>query len=111
MDPHMDHGYGKKRVEAGGETLLPHDQAPVVPLAPGTRPLNLVARRVLVDRASAQLFGLPPASGNLGSDTTCVEATTEVFGIIPLRTVEEPRQERHFAATDSRLTSSAATEW
>src|SRR5919108_384406 len=84
MDPHMDHGYDKKRVEAGGETLPAHDQSPVLPLEPGERPLNLVARDVLFDRASARLFGFPDAFGHLGSDTTCAEAMTEVFGIIAL---------------------------
>jgi hypothetical protein len=82
MDPPMAHGYDKKRVEAGGETLPAHDQSPVLPLEPGTRPLNVVARDVLVDRAAARLFGVPDAFGHLGSDPTCAEARTAVFGIL-----------------------------
>jgi hypothetical protein len=80
----MDHGYDKKRVKAGGETLPPHDQAPVLALEPGKRPLNLVARDVLFDRASARRFGFPSAFRDLGSDPTGAEATTEVIGSIPL---------------------------
>jgi hypothetical protein len=79
----MAHGYDKRGVEAGGTTLPPHDQAPVLPLEPGKRPLNVVARDVLSDRAAARRFGLPSAFGKLGSDPTAAEATTEVFGIIP----------------------------
>jgi hypothetical protein len=84
MDPHRDHGYDKKGIEAGGKTLPPHDQAPVLPLEPGKRPLNCVARDVLFDRAAARRFGLPSAFGHLGSDPTAAEATPEVFGIIPV---------------------------
>jgi hypothetical protein len=46
----MNHGYGKKGIEAGGEPFPTYDQAAVLPLEPGKRPLGLVAGHVLFDR-------------------------------------------------------------
>jgi hypothetical protein len=84
MNPHVNHGHGKKRVEACGETFPAHDQAAVLPLKPGKRPLDLVARDLLLDRPPSRLVALPHPFGNLGPDTASAEAMTEVFGIIPL---------------------------
>jgi hypothetical protein len=79
----MNHRYDKKRGEAGGKTLPAHDQTPILPLEPGKRPLNLVARHILFDRAPARFLGFPDAFGNLGAGPTCAEATAEASGIIP----------------------------
>ncbi len=78
----MDQGQSKKRVEASGQTFPAHDQSAVLALEPGKRPLGLVARDVLLDRASARLFGVPHALRNLGSHTTSAEAMAQVFGVI-----------------------------
>src|SRR5919199_2968665 len=83
MDPHVNDGHHKKRVEAGGETFPAHDQSTVLPLKPGKRPLDLEARDRLFDRPPPRLAALPYPFGNLGPDTACAKARTEVFGIIP----------------------------
>ena len=80
----MDHGDDKKRVEASGETFPAHDQSTVLPLKPGKRPLDLEARDRLFDRPPPRLAALPYPFGNLGPDTACAKAMTEVFGIIAL---------------------------
>jgi hypothetical protein len=54
MDPYMDEGQSKKRVEACGQTFPAHDQSAVLPLEPGKRALGLVARDVRLHRASAR---------------------------------------------------------
>jgi hypothetical protein len=84
MDPHVNHGQGKKRIEACGESFPAHDQAPVLPLKPGKRPLGLVARDNRFDRPPARFAALPHPFGNLGTDPAAAEAMPEVFGVIPL---------------------------
>jgi hypothetical protein len=84
MDPYVNHGHGKKRVEAGGQTLPAHDQAAVLTLKPGKRPLGLVARHVLFDRPPPRFAALSRPFGDLGPDLAPAEAMTEVFGVIPL---------------------------
>jgi hypothetical protein len=79
----VNHGYGKKRVEAGGEPFPAHDEAAVLPLKPGKRPLDLVARDVRLDRPSPWFAALPYPFGNLGPDPASAEAMPEVFGVIP----------------------------
>jgi hypothetical protein len=82
MDPHVNHGHGKKRVEAGGEPFPAHDQAAVLPLKPGKRPLDLVARDVRFDRPPPRCAAFPHAFGNLGPNAASAEAMPEVFGVI-----------------------------
>jgi hypothetical protein len=84
MDPHVNHGNSKKRVEARGDTFPAHDQAAILPLKPGKCPLDLEARDSLFDRPPPRFAALPHPFGNLGPDATGAEAMTEVFGIIPL---------------------------
>src|SRR5919202_3990007 len=84
LDPHMHHGHGKKGVEAGGETFPAHNPAPVLALKPGTRPLDLIARHVLVEWPPPRFAALPHPCGNLGPDTAAAAATAEVCGVIPL---------------------------
>jgi hypothetical protein len=79
----MNQGHDEKRVEAGGEPFPAHDQATVLPLEPGNRPLGLVARHALFGWAAAYPCGFPHALGTLGPQTTHAEAMTEVCGIIP----------------------------
>ena len=57
--PTCDHGHGKKRVKASSETFPAHDQAAVLPLQPGKRPLNLEARNSLFDRPPPRLAARP----------------------------------------------------
>ena len=80
----MDHGYGEKGVEAGGETLPAHDHAAVLPLQPGKRPLGLVARGFPFHWPPPRAAALPHPLGDLGPDPASAEALTEVFRIIPL---------------------------
>jgi len=84
MDPHVNHGNSKKRVEASGDTFPAHDQSAILPLKPGKCPLDLEARDSLFDRPPPRLAALPHPFGNLRPDTACAEGMTEVFGIIPL---------------------------
>jgi hypothetical protein len=84
MDLHVNHGYDKKRVEAGGEMFPAHHQAVVLPLKPGKRLLGLVAGDALFDRPPPRLTALPHPFGNLGPDTASAEAMPEIFGVIPL---------------------------
>jgi hypothetical protein len=53
-------------------------------LAPGTRPLGLIARDICVNGPSPQLAAFPDACGNLGANAACAEALAEVSGIRPL---------------------------
>jgi hypothetical protein len=57
----MDQSPSKPRDEAGGQPLPAPDHATGLPVEPGPRPLGLVARDVLLQRAAAQLVGLPHA--------------------------------------------------
>jgi hypothetical protein len=84
MDPHRAQGQSKTRVEAGGQTCPAHDPAAVRPLEPGQRPLGLVARDSLLDRASARLWGCPHARRHRGAPPTSAEAMAQVFGVIAL---------------------------
>ena len=84
MDPHVHHGHGTKRVEAGGEPFPAHDQAAVLPLKLGHRPLGLVARDVRFSRPPPRCAAFPHPFVNLGPDAAPAEALSEVFGVIPL---------------------------
>jgi hypothetical protein len=84
MDPHRAQGQSKTRIEAGGQTCPAHDPAAVRPLEPGQRPLGLVARDSLLDRASARLWGCPHARRHRGAPPTSAEAMAQVFGVIAL---------------------------
>jgi hypothetical protein len=79
MDPHVNHGHGKKRVEASGEAFPAHDQSAVLPLKPGKHPLDLEARDILFDRSPTRLAALPHPFRDLGPNPTCAEAMTKVF--------------------------------
>jgi len=75
MAPHMPHGHGEKRVEAGRETFPADDQAAVLPLEPGERLLGLEAQDLLIDRAPTRLSGVPHPFGELRSDPASAQAS------------------------------------
>jgi hypothetical protein len=79
----MNNGDGEERVEAGGETFPARDQAAVLAVAPGTRPLGLEARDALFDWPPTRLSDLPPPFGDLRAAPALSEALAEVFGILP----------------------------
>ena len=85
LDPHMNDSDGEERVEAGGDSFPAHDQAAVLPLEPGKRPLGLEARDVLFHGAPTRLSRLPHPFGDLGPDTTGAEAMTEVLACMHSR--------------------------
>jgi hypothetical protein len=80
----MNHGHGEKGVKARGQTLLADDQAAVLALAPGKRPLSLIVWDIWFDWPSPRLAPFPYAFGNLGANPAYAQATAEGFGIIPL---------------------------
>jgi hypothetical protein len=80
----VPHGQGKKCVAASGQTFPADDQAAVLPLEPGNRPLGLGARDILFDRTPPGLVGVPPTCGNLRPNLPRAAAMTESFGIIAL---------------------------
>jgi hypothetical protein len=80
----MNHGNREKRIEASGQTFPVDDQATVVALEPGKRPLGLVARDIFFDRPSPRLAVFPSSFGPLGANAACAEALAKVFSIIPL---------------------------
>jgi hypothetical protein len=86
----MNHCQGEERIEAGSEPFPGHDQAAVLALEPGKRPLGLVARDSIFDRPSPRLMAFPDAFGYLGANAACAEATAEVFGVIALICCQDP---------------------
>jgi hypothetical protein len=83
MHPHMNHRHREKRVEADGETFPTDNQSAVFALEPGTCPLRLEARHVLVDGASTRLVRLPHPFRELGPDPAAAELMPEILGVIP----------------------------
>jgi hypothetical protein len=83
MDPHVNHGDGEKRIEAGGETFPAHDQAAVLPLELRKCALGLKAWGVLFEGTPPRLFRLPDPFRNLRPDPTTPEAMTESLGVVP----------------------------
>jgi hypothetical protein len=77
MDPHVNHGDCEKRVEAGDKTFPADNQAAVLPLEPGKRPLSLEARDVLLEGAPTRLLGVPDPFGHLRPDPAFPEAMAE----------------------------------
>src|SRR5215831_19143919 len=73
----------EERVEAGSETFPAHDQAAVLALEPGNRPLGLEARDGLFDGPPTRLADLPHPLRDLSSDPALSESPAEVFGILP----------------------------
>ena len=80
----MNDSDGEKRGDAGGAPCPAHDQAAVLPLDPGQRPLGLEARALLAARSPPRLAGLPPPCGKLGAEPTLTAATAAVLGLLAL---------------------------
>ena len=83
MNPQMYDGNGKERIEAGGAPLPADDQAAVLVLEPGKRPLGLVARDSLFYGAPTWLAVFPHAFGDLRANPSLTKAPAEVSSIIP----------------------------
>src|SRR5918999_5356090 len=84
MNPHVNQSYGKKRVEASGETFPADNQAAVLALEPRKRPLGLITGHILFDRPPPRCAALPYPFGNLGPDAASAETMPKVCGVIPL---------------------------
>jgi hypothetical protein len=82
VEPEMDRGHGKKRRQAGCQTLPTDDQTTVLLLKPGEGPRRLETRHVHLAGSTARLLGLPHACGYRRSDATGAQLLTEVFRII-----------------------------
>ena len=78
----MDRGDGQKRRKARGETLPADDQAAILLLKPGKRPLRLEARDLHLDGSAPRFLGLPDPFGDLRPDAAFAELLAQGFGII-----------------------------
>lgn len=83
MDPDVNRGNCQKCVKAGGHTLPPHHQAPILLLEPGKRPLRLEPRDHFFDWSTTVFLGLPDPLWELRPDTSPPELLSQRFGIIP----------------------------
>ena len=66
----MNDSDGEERVEAGGDSFPAHDQAAVLPLEPGKRPLGLEPRHDFFDWSPTRFLAFPDPLGELGPNTT-----------------------------------------
>jgi hypothetical protein len=89
MNPHVNHGNGEKRVEAGCQTFPADNQAAVLPLEPRNCALSLEARDVLFAGPPTRLFGFPDPFGDLRPDTAFPEAMAESLRVVPFIRCED----------------------
>jgi hypothetical protein len=80
--PDMDCGNGQKRREACRKPFPADDQAAVLFLKPGKRPLRLEAGDCHLDRAATRFLGLPDAFGDLRPNAASAQLQAQCFGVI-----------------------------
>jgi hypothetical protein len=82
MAPDVDGSDRQKCLETCGNTLPSHDQATVLLLEPGNRPLGLKPRDHFFDRSAPVFLGLPDPLRDLCPDTPLPECLTQRFRLI-----------------------------
>jgi hypothetical protein len=84
LDPDMDHRDGQERREACRQPLPADDQAAVLVLTPGNRPLGLDAGDIQFAGAAPRVRGLPEALRYLRPTPACAPLQAQRVGVIAL---------------------------